>query len=133
MKLEDVRKMDNMTLGKQLAELAGLGVVQYEPNQNKWFYVSKIHNICGVTEFDVDQLCESLDLIAEVEKFVIESCGNGKIFEGFNCYGECLTQVLNWNMTQLLNPNLIKYALAGFAIASARQRAEAAYLALQQD
>jgi hypothetical protein len=117
LKVEDVKNLDDLTLGKELGILAGFKVD--ERDGRYW-----IQNFRGQANVSARLLCADLNSIAEVEKIVVEKCGH-------HVYGDSLETII-----RPFNPDLKpSSALRGnwichLATASARQRAEACLLAL---
>lgn len=109
MNLEEIKQLSDSELGRRLAEAAGFKTV------HRIYYRSP--------EFSLNpliSLCRSLDAVAEVEKFVISEKGDGRE------YADALENVLYRDKTfKTFSPT--RWDLIS---ATARQRAEAAYLAL---
>lgn len=125
MKLEEIRELSDEELGKRLAEAAGMKTKLSPPSFKKLLYERAEGFWYPVTDF-----CRKLDHISAIEKFVVEKVGLGN-------YGKILAEVYH--------PDTIKscvgfHGAPFFAIAigvisqfSARQRAEAALLALEAE
>lgn len=105
--LEDVKKMKNKELGEKLLTLAGY---RFDTASRVWWHK-------GGRKAEPERLCESLDLVAQVENIVIEKTS-------FDDYGRCLVGVLGEH-------GLTQESIAKIATATPRQRAEACLLALQ--
>lgn len=108
--LEEIRKLDDQLLGKRLAKACGATLEKHR--NGTWFYSGETFGYQPCVN-----ICKSLDSVAQIEKLVIEQTS-------FTDYGRCLVGVTEFHGIGL-------DSLARIATASARQRAEAALLALQ--